>query len=138
MNQNSIRSFVERWLAAVCQGNAAEFSVLVAPDVVDLNTNQATSQAAFAARAEAVYTAFGELSGSVDELLIDELLIDELRIAWRWTLTGIHRAPFLGHPASGKRITLNGVNFQHLKDGRVAAHYTLVDAFAIIAQLTRP
>jgi steroid delta-isomerase-like uncharacterized protein len=130
MNKNQIEAFVARWLNAVKTGNVAEFEHLVAEDAVDLNTGQATSRAAFRERAATVQRAFAELAGQVDELLIDGD-----RIAWRWTLTGIQRAPFLGEPGSGKRVRLSGVNFQRLQGGVVIEHYTLFDGLGALRQL---
>jgi predicted ester cyclase len=77
-----------------------------------------------------VRSAFSELAGRVDELLLDGD-----RIAWRWTLTGVHSGPFLGERATGKRVRLSGTNFQRLSGGVAVAHYTLVDALGVLQQL---
>jgi predicted ester cyclase len=130
MNRNQIEAFTSRWLAAICAGNVDEFSLLVAPRVLDVNSGQETNQDPFRARARAVYEAFEALEGCVDDLLIDGD-----KIAWRWTLTGVQRAPFLGECALGKRVTLSGTNFQRIEAGVVVAHYTLVDAMGILRQL---
>jgi steroid delta-isomerase-like uncharacterized protein len=130
MNKNQIQSFVARWLNAVTTGNFAEFEHLVAEDAVDPSTGQVTSRTAFRERAATVQRAFSELTGQVDELLVDGD-----RIAWRWTLTGIQRAPFLGETGSGKRVRLSGVNFQRLQGGLVTEHYTLFDALEALRQL---
>jgi predicted ester cyclase len=118
MNRNQIEAFTSRWLTAICTGELDEFGLMVAERVLDENS------------ARAVYDAFEALEGRVDELLIDGD-----RIAWRWTLTGVQRAPFLGECALGKRVTLSGTNFQRLEAGVVVAHYTLVDAMGILRQL---
>ena len=130
MNRNQVQAFVSRWLSAVQSGNLSEFEYLVGDDVLDLDTGTRTSRAAFQERAGAVRLAFSEL-----EARLDELLIDGERIAWRWTLSGIQRAPFLGEAATGKRIRLAGTNFQRLADGVVIEHYTLLDAFGALRQM---
>jgi len=130
MNRNQIEAFTNRWLAAICTGQVDEFAVLVAERVLDENTGQETNQDPFRARARTVYEAFEAL-----EARVDELLVDGDRIAWRWTLSGVQRAPFLGECALGKRVTLSGTNFQRLDGGVVVAHYTLVDALGILRQL---
>jgi len=53
--------------------------------------------------------ALGELEGRVDDLVIDGD-----RIAWRFTLRGVHRGTLLGRAATHRRIELRGVNFQRL------------------------
>jgi len=130
MNRNQVEAFVSRWLAAVQSGNLSEFEHLVSDDVIDLNTGSRSSRAAFQERAGAVQLAFSEL-----EAHLDELLIDGDRIAWRWTLSGVQRAQFLGEAATGKRIRLTGTNFQRLTDGVVVEHYTLVDALGALRQM---
>jgi predicted ester cyclase len=130
MNRNEIEAFVARWLEAALRGNAREFEHLVGKPVVDSNTGEVSSPAAFGERASAVQRAFSDLDGQVDELLVDGD-----RIAWRWTLTGVHSGPFLGEAATGKRVRLSGTNFQRLAGGVVVAHYTLVDALGALRQL---
>ena len=130
MTAQATRAFVLRWLNAVSAGNSREFEDLVAPEVSDSNAGSSSTAQAFEDRARAVQDAFADLHAE-----LDELLIDGDRIAWRWRLTGTHRAPFLGEPASGRRVTIYGVNFQRLSNGRVTEHYTLVDAPRLLAQI---
>ena len=130
MNRNEIEAFVSRWLAAALHGNATEFEHLVGPHVIDSSTGERTQSAAFGERASAVQRAFSELAGQVDELLVDGD-----RIAWRWTLSGVHTGPFLGEAATGRRVRMSGTNFQRLAGGVVVAHYTLVDALGALRQL---
>ena len=133
MTPTAIRAFVTRWLSAVSIGNSEEFSDLVAENVRDLNSGSETDALAFEARARAVREAFGDL-----EHELDELLIEGERIAWRWRLSGVHRAPFLGQPATGKRVTLRGVNFQRIQNGRVTEHYTVLDTQRALAEISAP
>ncbi len=130
MTPLEIRAFVVRWLSAVTTGNHNEFSDLIADQVLDLNSGAKTSASAFEARARAVRDAFGELQPE-----LEELLLDGDRIAWRWRISGVHRAPFLGQPASGQRVTLRGVNFQRLANGRVIEHYTLIDTQQALSEM---
>lgn len=130
MTPTEIRAFVTRWLTAVTSGNPPGFSDLVAASVHDLNSGLKTDATAFETRARVVREALGDLRSE-----LDELLIDGERIAWRWQLSGVQRGAFLGQPPSGKRLSLRGVNFQRLQNGRVTEHYTLVDAQRALADL---
>jgi predicted ester cyclase len=130
MNRNQIEAFAARWLAAVQHGNLSEFEHLVGSPGALGNGDRAANCAAIQARASALQSAFSELDGHVDELLLDGD-----RIAWRWTLTGVHSGPFLGERATGKRVRLSGTNFQRLSGDVVVAHYTLVDALGVLHQL---
>lgn len=131
MTHTEIRAFVLRWLAAVTTGTYNDFSSLLGSEVRDLNSGSTTDAAAFEARAAAVRAALSNLHSE-----LDELLIEGDRIAWRWQLSGVQHGPFLGQPASGKRITLRGVNFQRLQNGRVTEHYTLIDVQRALADMS--
>ena len=130
MNRIEIERFTERWLAAICAGNIDEFSRLTAPLTLDTLTGQSVTCGNFQQRARAVCDAFEELEGRVDELLIDAP-----RIAWRWTLKGRQRAPFLGEAGAGQWITLIGMNLQRLEAGIVTEHFTLLDVAGALRQL---
>jgi predicted ester cyclase len=130
MNRNQIEVFTARWLAAICSGNSAELEQLTAPLTLDTLHAQPVTHAAFRDRARAVFEAFEHLEGRVDELLIDGV-----SIAWRWTLSGRQRAPFLGEPNTGRSLTLKGINLQRLEAGVVVEHFTLLDVPGALRQL---
>jgi len=126
MERNAIEELVRRWLSgAIRDGNVAIFDELLAEDVRDCSGgSELFGSDSFKSRARAVHAAFSSI-----EVALDQLLIDGDRIAWRWRLTGTHTGAFAGVAASGRRVTLRGVNFQRLRseDGRVAEHWTLAD-----------
>ena len=110
MERPAILALIERWLhAAVAQPELFEQLVL----------GDATP---FEQRAAALRSAFTDRRASVDELVVEGD-----RIAWRWSVSGTHVADFAGRAATGRRVTLRGVNFQRLAGERVAEHWTLVD-----------
>jgi predicted ester cyclase len=132
MNRNQIEAFTERWLNAVCTGDTVAFEHLTAVQALDTLNQQPVTRLAFQERARAVFDAFEGLHGRVIELVLDGD-----RIAWRWTLTGQQRAPFLGEPNSGRQITLQGINLQRLQGGLVSEHFTLLDVPGALRQLRR-
>jgi len=128
---------VDRWIhEGVARGRVEIFEELVMPDVVDRSGPTATTGVAtFKARAAAVHMAFADLEGAVDDLVIDTR---GDRIAWRWTLTGIHKTPLFGILPSNARVALRGMNIQRLDGARVAEHWSIVDRLAIREQLDTP
>ena len=56
-------------------------------------------------------------------------------VATRWVLTGSQQQEFMGLPASGQPITVEGMNFYRLKDGRVTDIWTQFDGLAMMQQL---
>jgi steroid delta-isomerase-like uncharacterized protein len=56
-------------------------------------------------------------------------------VATRWVLTGSQQQEFMGIPASGHQIRVEGMNFYRLKDGRVTDMWTQFDGVALMQQL---
>jgi steroid delta-isomerase-like uncharacterized protein len=132
MDRADLETLVHRWTHdAMADGHLEVFDRLLARDAVDRSgPAPAVGIESFKARAGAVRAAFADI-----QIVVDDLLVDGDRIAWRWTLTGTHVGSFAGLAPTGRRATLRGVNFQRLKDGRVAEHWTLVDVFGALQGL---
>ena len=56
-------------------------------------------------------------------------------VATRWVVTGSLQQEFMGIPASGQRIRVEGMNFYRLKDGRVTDIWTQFDGVALMQQI---
>jgi steroid delta-isomerase-like uncharacterized protein len=56
-------------------------------------------------------------------------------VATRWVVTGSQQKEFMGIPASGETIRVEGMNFYRLKDGRVTDIWTQFDAVGMMQQL---
>jgi steroid delta-isomerase-like uncharacterized protein len=56
-------------------------------------------------------------------------------VATRWIVTGSLQQEFMGIPAHGQAIKVEGMNFYRLKDGRVTDIWTQFDAPAMMQQL---
>ena len=56
-------------------------------------------------------------------------------VATRWVLTGSQQQEFMGIPASGQPIRIEGMNFYRLRDGRVTDLWTQFDGVAMMQQL---
>ena len=56
-------------------------------------------------------------------------------VATRWVVTGSLQREFMGIPASGQSISIEGMNFYRLKDGRVTDIWTQFDGVALMQQL---
>jgi steroid delta-isomerase-like uncharacterized protein len=55
--------------------------------------------------------------------------------ATRWVVTGSLQQEFMGIPASGQPVRVEGMNFYRLKDGRVTDIWTQFDGVALMQQL---
>jgi steroid delta-isomerase-like uncharacterized protein len=56
-------------------------------------------------------------------------------VATRWVVTGSLQQDFMGIPATGQPIRVEGMNFYRLRDGRVTDVWTQFDAVAMMQQL---
>ena len=56
-------------------------------------------------------------------------------VATRWVVTGSLQQEFMGIPASGQPIKVEGMNFYRLKDGRVTDIWAQFDGVALMQQL---
>lgn len=89
-----------------------------------------------ASRAE--YRAFFE---NLDELWADmvfelhALVANEHHVAARFTVIGTHASDAMGIPATGRRVTFDGMALYRMKDGRIAETWLHPDNAAILEQL---
>jgi steroid delta-isomerase-like uncharacterized protein len=53
-------------------------------------------------------------------------------------MTGTHRAPFMGVPATGKKISIQVMDTGKVRDGKFSDHWGMVDVPALMTQLGVP
>ena len=129
MKPEAIETLTRRFIDAIAKGDVTLFDEVVADDVCDRSREPSTrGRATLKARAAAVHAALADMTGAIDDLVID-VREDDARIAWRWTLTGIHVGTLFGLAPTQARIHLRGVNFQRLHGGVVVEHWTTIDTF---------
>ncbi|MGB3714812.1 MAG: ester cyclase [Candidatus Promineifilaceae bacterium] len=75
-------------------------------------------------------TAFPDLHCTVDDQISDGE-----KFAAHWTMRGTHHGLFMGSQPSGKRVTVPGIIFGRLIDGRLAEDWTLIDQLGLLQQL---
>lgn len=56
-------------------------------------------------------------------------------VATRWTGRGTHLGPFRGIPASGKRMTISGMTFFRIADGKLVEGWTNIDLLGLLQQI---
>ena len=66
---------------------------------------------------------------------VHDQLADGDRVVERWTMTATHAGEFLGIPATGKRVTLPGIDISRVEDGRIVEHWTQCDMLGFLEQL---
>ena len=65
----------------------------------------------------------------------EEILVEGDRVVERWTGRGTHRGEFQGIPPTGKTVTVPGVVFYRIADGKIAEFRGQFDRLSLMQQL---
>jgi predicted ester cyclase len=112
MTADEIRKLVDGWARAVAACDVPALERLVAQELRE----------AVVGRARAVHSAFEAV-----EVTPVQIVIEGNGVAWRWRLGGRHIGAIGGHAPSGERRSVEGVNFQRVRDGAIVEHWTMAD-----------
>ncbi len=66
---------------------------------------------------------------------IDDMVAEGDRIAARWTLRGTHAGEFLGIPATGKQVTVEGIHILRFASGQIVECWEVWDRLSMLQQL---
>ena len=128
-NKARVREFVD---VVFNQHKVDAVSEYLAPDVVEHNP-----WPGFPATIQGFKDGTREfLTGFPDARVeIDEMLADGDKVIVRNRLVGTNSGPFMGMPATGKNIDVEGIDIVRIVDGRQAEHWGLYDAAGMMMQL---
>ena len=65
----------------------------------------------------------------------DDTIAEGDRVVDRWTFRGTHTGEFLGVPATGKTVTVTGIDIFRIADGRLAELWQSWDQLGMLQQL---
>ncbi|MFS4091929.1 ester cyclase [Streptomyces sp. AF1A] len=118
---------------AVVTGNLDTLDEIVAPDSVDHDPapGQGPGPEGYKAMFGELRTAFPDLQVEVEHLMATD---DEL--AFAYTITGTHRGPLLGRPATGKKVKYRGMQISRFDgDGKLVERWGSSDELGMLRQL---
>ncbi len=69
------------------------------------------------------------------EVSIDEIVSEEDRVAVATTVRGTHSGDLMGLAATGRRVSVTGVDIVRLEDGKIVEHRGLTDTVGLMRQL---
>jgi predicted ester cyclase len=84
----------------------------------------------FGMRMEALRAAF------VDEAEFGVFVAQGDLVAFTWEFRGVHNGAFAGVPATGRTVTLPGINVERLAGGKIVEHWSQFDLAGLMRQLT--
>ncbi|MGB9417053.1 MAG: ester cyclase [Acidobacteriaceae bacterium] len=127
-NAQALAKFAE----AANTGTYELFDEAVAPDCVDHDPapGQGPGPQGYRAFFTEMRTAFPDLKAELAALVAD----DE-SIAFAYTLSGTHKGPLMGIPATGKTISIRGVQFSKFRDGKMVERWGSSDQLGMLQQL---
>jgi steroid delta-isomerase-like uncharacterized protein len=68
-------------------------------------------------------------------ITVDDLVADGDRVGLRWTAHATHRGELIGMPATGRRVTLTGIDDLRIVDGRIAERWGEFNSTEMLQQL---
>ena len=60
------------------------------------------------------------------------------KVVVRWSSTGRHTGEFMGLPASGRWVTMKGIDIFRLAEGKIADLWQEVDVMGLLQQISAP
>ena len=66
---------------------------------------------------------------------VDEVMAEGARVVLRCTLTGTHEGPFMGIPATGRKIEITEIHIYRMEDGKAVEHRVGRDDLGAMRQL---
>ena len=132
MSTNENKAAVRRMFdEAFNLGNTSFINEMVAADYIDHSPMPAPAPGpeGFAQRTTILRTAF------VEEVEFGEFLAEGDLVAFTWNFAGVHKGVFAGVPATGRKVTLAGINFERLKEGKIIEHWSQFDLVGLMKQI---
>jgi steroid delta-isomerase-like uncharacterized protein len=66
---------------------------------------------------------------------IDELVCTDSKAVLFFTLSGTHEDEFMGIPATGKQVSINGMTRSYIENGQIIEEWELLDQLTMFQQL---
>lgn len=123
---------ITRFEHAFRANDQATIDELCAPGLIDHNIGHGLDGTLAAFKEKVAY--FLALFPDITEDMQDIIASGDT-VATRWVLTGSLQQEYMGIPASGQPIRVEGMNFYRLKDGRVTDIWTQFDGTGLMQQL---
>jgi len=116
------------------QGNLAVADDVLAMDLIEHNPlpGQGAGREGHKQVVALFRSAFPDL-----QVTTEDVLEEEDRVALRWKAEGTHRGDLMGLAATGKRVTLTGIEILRVSGGKIVERWAEDNGQAVLAQLHR-
>ena len=69
------------------------------------------------------------------EFTIEDLIGEGEKVVCCWTMSGTHQGEFMGVPATGKRMSVDGVTIHNVTNGKIMDSYVSLNLWDMMQQL---
>ena len=66
---------------------------------------------------------------------IEDTIVEGEKFVTCWTISGTHQAEYVGIPATGRKISLEGMTVHHIKNGKILDSCARWDVLGLMRQL---
>jgi steroid delta-isomerase-like uncharacterized protein len=66
---------------------------------------------------------------------IKDIVATDDAVVMRVVMTGTHRGDLFGLAPTGRRVTVDQINIEHIRNGRIAEHWRVTDELKLMRQL---
>ena len=131
MTSKDRESIVRFYEEAFNGGNANVIRELVTPDHIShLPTGDHYGPEGVRIDISCFRTAFPDL-----KFEIEEVIEAPERVIYRFIARGTHDGPFMGVPASGRRVEVQGIGIDRVADGKCVERWVQYDSAGLLQQL---
>lgn len=124
---------MDKFIRFINTGNIALGQSIISPDVVFFAPTSPEPMHGFQG-----YTAVLDMMrGAMPDVSwkAEEFISEGDKVMVRFSMTGTQTSPFMGMPASGKKVSITAMNIYEFKDGKIVREHGLPDLFSMLAQL---
>ena len=132
-SKNLNREVMEKFITFINTGDIDLGQSIISPDVVFYAPTSPEPMRGFQG-----YTAVLDMMrGAMPDVKwkAEEFISDDNKVMVRFTMTGTHTNPFMGIPASGRKVCVTAMNIYELRDGKIIREHGLPDLFTMLIQL---
>jgi steroid delta-isomerase-like uncharacterized protein len=66
---------------------------------------------------------------------VEDTIAEGEKVVACWTISGTHQNEYMGIPATGRKVSFEGITIHHIKNGKILDSYTRWDALGLMRQL---
>ena len=128
--QDNIKSYTKTWDVAINEGKIDVLDTAYAADIV-LHT---TPEIKGVAKAKAYYANF--VTGfSNRQFIVKDMFAQGDKVTKYWEFKGTHTGDFMGIPATGKTIDIEGCTIARMVNGKIVEERDFMDNMSFLKQL---